>query len=79
MGELWGVFCEDLGENWMRYNGTAVYFLYVLRETKDFHNSVGAFNTFLLTSLSAIIQNGFLLAGSTTRSQLKAFLDNGRC
>ena len=25
MGELWGVYCEDLGENWPRYNGTALY------------------------------------------------------
>ena len=24
-GELWGVFCEDLVENWPRYNGTALY------------------------------------------------------
>ena len=22
-GELWGAFCEDLGENWPRYKGTA--------------------------------------------------------
>ena len=25
-GELWGVFCEDWGENWPRYNGTALYY-----------------------------------------------------
>ena len=24
-GELWGVFCEYLWENWPRYNGTALY------------------------------------------------------
>ena len=24
-GELWGVYCEDLGENWPRYNGTTLY------------------------------------------------------
>ena len=24
-GELWNVFCEDLGKNWLRYNGTALY------------------------------------------------------
>ena len=24
-GELWGIYCEDLGENWPRYNGTALY------------------------------------------------------
>ena len=25
MGELWGVCCRDIGENWPRYNGTALY------------------------------------------------------
>ena len=35
-GELWGVFCEDLGENWPRYKGTALcmfiwYLLYKLQ------------------------------------------------
>ena len=24
-GELWGVYCEDLEENWQRYNGTTLY------------------------------------------------------
>ena len=24
-GDLWAVFCEDLGENWPRYNGTPLY------------------------------------------------------
>ena len=24
-GEPWGVSCEDFGENWPRYNGTALY------------------------------------------------------
>ena len=24
-GELWGAYCEDFGENWPRYNGTALY------------------------------------------------------
>ena len=23
--ELWGVYCEDLEENWPRFNGTALY------------------------------------------------------
>ena len=23
-GELWGVYCEDSGENWPRYNGTVL-------------------------------------------------------
>ena len=26
-GELWGVYCEDLGENGLRYNDTALYYL----------------------------------------------------
>ena len=26
-GELWGVYCEDLGENGSRFNGTALYYL----------------------------------------------------
>ena len=26
-GELWGVFCEDLVENWPRYNGTTLQFI----------------------------------------------------
>ena len=25
MGKLWGVFCEYLRENWLRYNGTTLY------------------------------------------------------
>ena len=25
MGKLRAVFCEDFGENWLRYNGTAMY------------------------------------------------------
>ena len=24
-GKLWGVCCEEIGENWQRYNGTALY------------------------------------------------------
>ena len=24
-GELWGVFCENFGKNWPRYNGTALH------------------------------------------------------
>ena len=24
-GELWGVCCEDLGENWLRYKDTPLY------------------------------------------------------
>ena len=25
LGELWGVYCEDLEENLLRYNGTPLY------------------------------------------------------
>ena len=25
MGKLWGVSCEDFVENWLCYNGTALY------------------------------------------------------
>ena len=25
IGELWDVFCEDFGENWLCYNSTALY------------------------------------------------------
>ena len=24
-GELWGVYCDDFGENWPRYHGTTLY------------------------------------------------------
>ena len=24
-GELWGVYCEEFGENWLCYNGTSLY------------------------------------------------------
>ena len=24
-GELWDVYCEEFGEKWPRYNGTALY------------------------------------------------------
>ena len=27
MAELWGVFCEDFGENWSSYNRTTLYFI----------------------------------------------------
>ena len=26
---LWGVFCEGVGENWPRYNGTALYVVWI--------------------------------------------------
>ena len=25
VGELWGVYCDDLGGNWPRYNGITLY------------------------------------------------------
>ena len=25
-GELWDIYCDDLGANWPRYNGTALYY-----------------------------------------------------
>ena len=28
MGELWGVFCEYLWENWLRYNSTELYLIH---------------------------------------------------
>ena len=28
MGELWHVLCEDWGENWLRYNNTALHFIW---------------------------------------------------
>ena len=31
-GELWGVCCEDLVENWLHYNGTALYMELGIRE-----------------------------------------------
>ena len=27
-GELWGVFCEDIEENWPCYNGTTLFYGY---------------------------------------------------
>ena len=26
-GELWGVFCEDFGEKWLRYNDIALQYV----------------------------------------------------
>ena len=25
ISKLWGIYCEDLGENWLHYNGTTLY------------------------------------------------------
>ena len=27
-GELWVIYCEDLGKDWPRYNGTALYVIF---------------------------------------------------
>ena len=36
-GELWSVFCENFGENWLRYNGTplciCIYESYVVQDS----------------------------------------------
>ena len=34
-GELWGVFCKYLWENWPRYNGTALYYQMVNGDAAD--------------------------------------------
>ena len=39
MGELWGVYCEDLGKNWPRYNGTALVFFFRKSALLD-HDSI---------------------------------------
>ena len=31
-GELWCIFCENFGENWLRYNGTALFFPDLFRQ-----------------------------------------------
>ena len=33
MGELWGVFCEDLEENWLCYNGTPLHFFSTIQSS----------------------------------------------
>ena len=40
-GELWGVFCEDFGENWPRYNGTVLYIEYVNESGQERQYSMG--------------------------------------
>ena len=36
-GELCDVVCEDLGENWLHYNGTALYLIF--KTTQHIHNT----------------------------------------
>ena len=44
-GELWGAFCEDIWENWPRYNGTALYI--VSRYMMTSHGNAFRFGVFL--------------------------------
>ena len=34
-GELWAVHCEELWENWLRFNGTALYWLQLCNYRSD--------------------------------------------
>ena len=35
-GELWGVYYEDLGDDWTRYNDTALYWTdYIMTQMHD--------------------------------------------
>ena len=38
-GELWGVFCDDVGENWPCYNGIALYGVQATAQTEKFMRS----------------------------------------
>ena len=40
-GELWGVCCEDFGENWLRYNGTALYIVFLKIKHGECHGISG--------------------------------------
>ena len=40
-GKLWGVFCEDLGENWLRYDSTALYIKHFLACTNGWLQDCG--------------------------------------
>ena len=33
-GQLWGVFCEDFQEYWLRHNGTVLYYQHMFLSTK---------------------------------------------
>ena len=41
-GELWGVYCEDFGENLPRYNGTALYddIKYIYHESQQLDQKI---------------------------------------
>ena len=34
-GELWGVYCEDFGGNWPRYNATGLYINFCVKDVTD--------------------------------------------
>ena len=36
-GKLWGVFCEDFGENWPCYNDTALYLVSVVWDAEPWN------------------------------------------
>ena len=35
MGELWGIYCKDIRENWSRYDGTALYEFHFFSKIKS--------------------------------------------
>ena len=51
-GELWDVFCDDSGENWPRYNGTALY--YTGKMTLMHRNNPKAFWSFDCYKLQSV-------------------------
>ena len=77
-GELWGVFCEDSGENWQRYNGTVRYMM------PSWHRK--DFPYFWLFGVgNPLLTGGFLLQKSVMRSfniffvvNLNKLLNNSR-
>ena len=38
MGEVWGVFYEDFGENWSYYNGTTLYMVKCVQQEYYFNS-----------------------------------------
>ena len=61
MGELWGVYCEDLGENWLPYDGTALYcvtrdLIGLLQKCeKQWHQNIGILIFVLKNALENVI------------------------
>ena len=52
MDELWDVFCEDFGENWLRYNGTTLWFI-SFNSYHLFCPGVGWFSSSLFTDVGS--------------------------